>query len=541
MKKIFLDNLPKRSNGNILWKKCIGQEIHFIYEEIDDKFLVLDYIRKENKYILKIEYRDRIIETYITNILSCNIGKIIKYKKKHNYLYKVGDKIIDEKRNITIIGYKNKEITRKDNRTEIKYGYSFTCGICGWEEGWISEKELGKNGGCSCCSSKVVVKGINDITTTAQWMVPYFQGGENEASLYTKCSSTKLIFKCPRCGKLSNRKRPIYDIYTGHGFPCVCSDSLSILSKYVRTLLDQFQEQNQIQSYYTEQKFEWCQYFNPYKNKICFGIYDFVIEEKKLIIETDGGFHRSNNIMSGQTKEESQFIDKSKDKLAMENGYTIVRISDEIDIKESIQNSQLIYIFDFNYIDWEKCEIGSSSSFLLKACKMKSQNPELTVKEISEAMNFGLTTIRRWLNYGTKHRLCVYDAEYERQRSIFTYDHKVSSEKEIICINNGMTFTSGVDLCNRSESIFKHKFSKSNISSCCNRKTNDINGYIFRFSKDLNENEKKQLNANMREIKLKKVNNEIIEEFENFISLNKIKDKKLIQLYNERHNCLNVV
>ena len=40
--------------------------------------------------------------------------------------------------------------------------------------------------------------------------------------------------------------------------------------------------------------------------------------------------------MSGQTKEESQWIDNKKDELALKNGYKIIRISDEGDIKENI-------------------------------------------------------------------------------------------------------------------------------------------------------------------------------------------------------------
>lgn len=540
MRKVFFDNLPKRTNGNILWYKCVGKEINFVYEEVKGKFSVLDYYNDDGKYIIKLKYKDEIIETYPSNLSNCSIGKIIKYEKKHSYLYKVGAKFIDNKRNITITGYKNKETIRQDRKREFRYGYTFNCGICGWKNGWISENELKNGGGCACCHSKVVVKGINDISTTAPWMIQYFQN-EEDASFYTKCSSTKLIFKCPHCGRLSNRKRTICDIYTNHGFPCVCSDSLSMIVKYTRVLLDQFEEHNQIIKYKTEEKFDWCKYFNPFKNKNCTGVYDFVIEEKKLIIEADGGFHRTDNLMSGQTKEESEFIDNKKDELAIRNGYAIIRISDEYDIQTSIQNSQLVNFFDFSCIDWKKCEIGSASSYLLKACEIKNKNPELTTTEIGNIMNFGATTVRRWLNYGAKHGLCIYDAEYERKKSVFTEDHGVSSEKEIICINNGMTFSSGVELCNKAKEIFNQEFSRGNISTCCNRKIHDIGGYIFRFTRDLTEDEKHELNNNISKIRLQQVNNKILEEFDSFIVSNNINDEKLVQLYNERHNFLNAI
>lgn len=542
MRKVFTDNLPKRSNGNILWHKCIGKEINFIYEEVEGKFLVLDYYnKKDTNYVIKLEYNENVIETYPCNLLNCRLEKIIKYEKKHRYLYKVGDTFIDDKRNITITGYKNKEITRKDKRREFKYGYTFICGICGWKNGWISEKELKNDGGCACCHSKIVVKGINDIPTTAPWMVQYFKNGVEEASIYTKCSSTKLRFKCPHCGKLSYRKRTVCDIYTGHGFPCVCSDSLSMVAKYTRTLLEQLQEQNQITKYNTEKKFDWCNYFNPYKNRNCVGVYDFVVEEKKLIIEADGSFHRTDNLMSGQTKEESRFIDNRKDILATENGYSIIRISDENDIKDSILNSNLKYFFNLENIDWKKCDVGSLSSFLLKVCEMKNKNPELTSTEIANIINLGTTTVRRWLTYGSKNGLCIYDAEYERKRSLYTADHGVSSEKEIICINNGITFVSGVDLCNKSERIFKQRFSRGNISACCHRRIHDINGNIFRFTRDLNEDEKKELDKNVSQIKLQKINNMILEEFEKFISFNGVNDENLLQLYEDRQNVLDII
>ena len=69
----------------------------------------------------------------------------------------------------------------------------------------------------------------------------------------------------------------------------------------------------------------------------------------KLIIETDGGFHRTDNLMSGQTAEESKFIDDAKDKCAIDNGYKVIRVSDQNDFKQSVLNN-LGKIFDLNDI-----------------------------------------------------------------------------------------------------------------------------------------------------------------------------------------------
>lgn len=535
MRKVFLNNLPKRENGNILWNKSIGYEIEFIYEEITGRFLILDYYNiKDTDYMLKLEYNGNILETRPLNLLKGSISKIIKYKKKHNYNHDIGDVISDNKRNITIIGYKDKIIHRNDDRKEIKYGYNFKCGVCGWDNGWISEKDLEYGGGCSCCHSKTVVAGINDITTTAPWMIDYFQDGYDEAKQYTKTSSKKISPKCPYCGKISSKKITISNIYTNHGFSCICSDSLSKVSKYVRILLEQLKENGQINGYDTEVKFDWCKFYNPYKDKECNGIYDFVIEERKLIIEADGGFHRTDNLMSGQTLAESQFIDYIKDNLAINNGYLIVRISDEHDIKNSIIDN-LSNIFLLEYIDWTKCEIDSMSSYLLKACELKNINPDLTSSDIAEILHFGKSTIRNWLSHGSKYGLCIYDAEEEIKKSLFSEDHLTSNEKQIICINNGMVFSSGMKLSNKSEELFNQKLSRSNISCCCNRKISDINGLVFRFCKDLSEEEKVQINTNINAIKLKSIDQSILNSFEEYILNNNISDDNLFNLYKLRN------
>lgn len=536
MRKIFTDNLPKRNNGNILWCKSIGQEIEFIYDDTNGKFLILDYFRKDKKYVIKLEYNGKVVETDISDFSHCYIQKIIGYKRSHKYLYNIGDIFNDDNRNLEIIGFKNKPCNRKDGKSEIKYGYIFKCNICGWDNGWISETLLKNGGGCSCCASKTVVHGINDITTTSPWMIDYFQGGYEEASLYTKCASKKMFFKCPHCNKISNKQISITNLYAHHGFTCTCSDSLSRIAKYIRTLLDLLKEDYQINEYDTEVKFDWCKFYNPFKRKECIGIYDFVIHNKNLIIEADGGFHRRDNPISGQTVEESKYIDKQKDKLAKDNGYTIIRISDEYDIKESILNSNLSNIFNLNNIDWIKCDLGSLSNYFIYACTLKRENPDMSTSEIAKKLKLGSTTVRRWLTDGSAKGFCTYNPECEKSRSL---ECKGGIEKTIICINNGMIFVSGVDLVNQSEKIFGYKLSTGNVSTCCNRKIDNINGYIFRFINDLTKDEQNKLAYNLNKIKLEKVNESILEYLDKIISQDTdIHDSELLELCIKRNNLL---
>lgn len=106
----------------------------------------------------------------------------------------INTKIVDYKRNLTIIDieYKSNIYNIKGRKKSMreKY-YKYKCNICGWDNGLIRASDLNKGAGCSCCAGKTVVEGINDIPTVAPYMVKYFQGGYDEAKLYSIGSKKK--------------------------------------------------------------------------------------------------------------------------------------------------------------------------------------------------------------------------------------------------------------------------------------------------------------------------------------------------------------
>ena len=204
MRKVFFDNLPKRKSGQILWNKSIGQDLHFIYEEIEGLIKIVDY-NTNGKYNIVLQYNDNIKSLTSNDLLKGRIARLINYKKQHKYLYNkndiiyitpvhltevclgkllnkktsefklnINDVLKDNNRDLKIIDYKNKRVNRKDGKTELVYGYDISCNICGWNNGWIAEKILKQGCGCPCCASKIVVPGINDIATTVPWMIQYF-------------------------------------------------------------------------------------------------------------------------------------------------------------------------------------------------------------------------------------------------------------------------------------------------------------------------------------------------------------------------------
>lgn len=79
------------------------------------------------------------------------------------------------------------------------------CKLDGYEWNPIAA-ELLRGRGCSVCSRKKWVQGYTDIPSVAPWMVDYFQGGYDEAKMYTVSSTQKIKPMCPICGRIKKVK-----------------------------------------------------------------------------------------------------------------------------------------------------------------------------------------------------------------------------------------------------------------------------------------------------------------------------------------------
>ena len=103
MKKVFLDELPRKNNGkgrNIDWKNSVGYKVHFIYEDIDGYIEILDYI----DYKLIIKYNNKELKIFTSSFIDAKIGKILNNKNKkctsttnehkiYGIIYKIRNKI----------------------------------------------------------------------------------------------------------------------------------------------------------------------------------------------------------------------------------------------------------------------------------------------------------------------------------------------------------------------------------------------------------------------------------------------------------------
>ena len=128
-------------------------------------------------------------------------------EKEVNWKYNIGERIVDDKRDLTII---NRKMVK--TKKGIKQYYKYKCNICGFDCGkhyekgefkkelWISKDTLIKKCGCSCCFNKSVVTNINSIWKVSRWMCELGLS-EYDAKRYSCCGGgNKVTVICPHCG-----------------------------------------------------------------------------------------------------------------------------------------------------------------------------------------------------------------------------------------------------------------------------------------------------------------------------------------------------
>lgn len=417
MRKVFLEDLPRRGK-RVDWRKSINHSINFVYDDISGIVYIKGYESDSQK--LTIEYNNVYFDIKTGHFSKGKLGNLLG-KSTRNFKIKLGEVFQDNKRDLTIIDREYRDIfqVKCKNPYIQKYKwYKYHCNKCKYE-GWTVEGSLQRGYGCLCCANGVVVEGVNDIPTTSPWMVKYFQGGYNEAKLYAKSSNKKIYPICPDCGCIKSTLMIICNINRRKSINCDCQGGKSYPEKFMFSVLNQLNL-----DFRNEVKFDWCLFSNyNNKEKKSNGIYDFVIENLKIIIEVDGAFHITDNKMNGRKKEESKYIDIMKDELAIKNGYKIIRIncftSEMNEIKENILNSELANLFDFSKIDWIKCESFALSNIVKSVCEYWNKNEKhITVGDMQSIFNIERKALTSYLKKGTKLGWCNYNKnnEYSKGR-----------------------------------------------------------------------------------------------------------------------------
>ncbi len=208
--------IVKNSKYTIDWEHSVGYECSFLFDSISGVIRIhdtSDFIK--TKHVI-VQYQNDLFTTHVNNLKNCMLWKIVfKYGK---FRYEIEEHIQDPYKDITIL---NREFREKHSHNKYysdyinhdKY-YYVRCNKC-QHEYWILESSIYSKKGITCpaCGKnpRYAVKGINDITTTDPWMIPYFQGGYDEACMYVKTSRKSPGLVCPFCRRI-NYKQAIQDL-----------------------------------------------------------------------------------------------------------------------------------------------------------------------------------------------------------------------------------------------------------------------------------------------------------------------------------------
>lgn len=338
---------------------------------------------------------------------------------------------------------------------------------------------------CPCCSGYQVYKGYNDFNTKrpelAQYLVNYQDGYK-----YTEWSSEELEWKCPSCGNIMKKKISYVSKY---GVTCPrCDDGYSYPNKFIYNSL--LQIENQLDFLDREYRPDWCKY--KYKDKNCYGIYDIYFEKnnKKFVIEMDGGLgHGNRSYTNSKTnRDELIFRDKEKDRLASEHNIKVIRIDCNYEtndryqfILNNILKSELSNILDLSKVNFNQSNTQSQQSLFIKAVEL--WNLGENISQIKSELHIHESTVTSYLKSALKYNMCDYSVKESRRRSY---------SNAVVCITTGKEFKAIVD------GAKYYNIDPGDISKCC-RRTSTFGGWyngqkmIWMYKKDYDEYPKDKL------------------------------------------------
>lgn len=338
---------------------------------------------------------------------------------------------------------------------------------------------------CPCCSGYQVYKGYNDFNTKrpelAQYLVNYQDGYK-----YTEWSSEELEWKCPSCGNIMKKKISYISKY---GVTCPrCDDGYSYPNKFIYNSL--LQIENQLDFLDREYRPDWCKY--KYKDKNCYGIYDIYFEKnnKKFVIEMDGGLgHGNRSYTNSKTnRDELIFRDKEKDRLASEHNIKVIRIDCNYEtndryqfILNNILKSELSSILDLSKVNFNQSNTQSQQSLFIKAVEL--WNLGENISQIKSELHIHESTVTSYLKSALKYNMCDYSVKESRRRSY---------SNAVVCITTGKGFKAIVD------GAKYYNIDPGDISKCC-RRTSTFGGWyngqkmIWMYKKDYDEYPKDKL------------------------------------------------
>ena len=305
-------------------------------------------------------------------------------------------------------------------RSDVKINHLFLkCG----HEYKITPGQALSGTGCGVCHGLVVVPGVNSFDVVYPELLKYFV--DPDAARYvTAVSGQRLDFKCPVDGCSFTKTMRVADL-SWYGFSCpIHSDGVSFPEKLMCGVLEQIGI-----NFRHNKALPWS----------CGKRYDFIIDEKNLLIETHGLQHYEECFirLGGKTLQEEQENDRLKAELATANNMELIvvdcRESNFDYIKNNILHSKLSFMFDLSNIDWQIIEKNTTSSFFRQAVDL--WNDGARVHEIAHIIGVDPNTIRKYLLKASDAGLCQYTPEESHMRcgKFFTGNNHAKSRPVCLC------------------------------------------------------------------------------------------------------------
>ena len=350
--------------------------------------------------------------------------------------------------------------------------YAYKCLVCGYN-GSKTEGSMKRGSGCLVCLGQKCEKGINDLWTTDKEVAELLWNPE-EGYEHTRMGKFYTDWRCPVCGKRIENINIAQVTVERHVSCPICSDSNSYPNKFMFNLLEELGVDFQ-----REYSPEWVG-----KKR-----YDFVIKDKKIIIEMDGGLghgRRQYGKNKGISPEKSLKTDRQKDKAATDHGYSVIRIDCRYGrnnrfeiVRNNICNSQLAKIFDLSKIDFKRIDSLSWKQNFVIACELYD-NSQLTVIEIANKMKQDRDTIRDYLKKGAEIGICSYSigdrrlpkTYYESRQRICVLQYRKNDDSLAACYDS-IREASKITGINASY-----------IVNICKGMKDYGKGYYFRYCKD---------------------------------------------------------
>lgn len=387
--------------------------------------------------------------------------------KEISHIYNVGDVVGNLE-----IAQQLRSPRQNGKRISMHKAYAYKCLECS-HDGTKAETTIKNNHGCPCCDNKVIIPHVNSIVAKEEthWMVDYFQGGYDEAKLYSYSSDKKVYFKCPDCGTIKDKPMSISSLYRRKGISCICSDSISYPEK-VGIVIFHLMDNDCVYQY----KPTWGQ------GKI----YDFYLPNYNMIIELHGEQHYNPRgyMIDTPIKENDIF----KKKLAKFNG---VEFYHEVDCRYSsfnwiVENILKIKELDFSKINMKKVFENAEKNMVKEVCNYKKLNSKVTTKELCDTFCLSSYAIHTYLRKGSELGWCDYDLqENNREKKSMLFKTKNPNPPKRVLVLKDEEIVGEYDSLAQCVEMSQHdfgvKFSQSHISHVCNKLRKTHKGYTFKY------------------------------------------------------------